>query len=217
MGRYCGQRPCGKAAGKCLGLTSSHCAAHVRPCADEGCNCSIAGFVRGRTDPLTQGHVASVVPAKQRAYHEDSMSAKNARTPRNLPRPKATSSGNASNEVVRAKIPAYEPAKSARNSPVARVDGAPPQPLCAAIEDQCVCLLDVLGAIHCMSIGFVTQTENPAPEFSAAFDLLEREIHRVIRGLKEISLRERDNTENPSLAAPAQYGTTVCWSAPLLE
>jgi hypothetical protein len=105
----------------------------------------------------------------------------------------------------------------AKNSAVACVDETPPQALCTAIEDQCACLLSVLGAVHCMSVGIVTQTEDPAPEFSAAFDLLEREIHRVIRGLKEISLRERDNTENPDPAAPAQCGTTVCWAAPLLE
>jgi hypothetical protein len=124
------------------------------------------------------------------AYREDFMSLKKARTPRNLPRPKATSSGNASNEIVRAKIAAYEPARSARNNTVACVDEAPPQALCAAIEDQCACLLNVLDAVHCMSIGIVTQTEDPAPEFSAAFDLLGREIQRVIGGLKEISLRD---------------------------
>ncbi len=43
------------------------------------------------------------------AYREEFMSLKKARTPRSLPRPKATSSGNASNEVVRAKIAAYDP------------------------------------------------------------------------------------------------------------
>ena len=145
------------------------------------------------------------------------MSVRKARTARDLSRPKATSSGNASNEVVWAKIAAYEPARSASNSTVACVDGAPPQALCIAIEDQCACLLNVLGAIHCMSIGIVTQTEDPAPEFSAAFDLLEREIHRVIGSLKEISLRERDNTKNRGAAAPAQCSTTVCCAAPLFE
>ncbi len=79
---------------------------------------------------------------------------------------------------------------SVTNNSIACVDGALPQTLCAAIEDQCACLLNVLGAVHCMSNGIATQAEGPAPEFSAAFDLLEREIHRVIGGLKEISLRD---------------------------
>jgi hypothetical protein len=90
------------------------------------------------------------------------MSLKKARAPRNVSRPITTSSGNASL----------------------------PQALCAAIEDQCACLLNVLGAVHCMSIGIVTQAERPVPEFCAAFDLLEREIHRVIGDLKGISLRD---------------------------
>jgi hypothetical protein len=146
------------------------------------------------------------------------MSLRKARTARDLPRPKATSSGNASNEVVRAKLAAYDPAaRPARNGTVACVDGAPPQALCTAIEDQCACLLSVLGAIHCMSVGIVTQTEDPAPEFSAAFALLEREIHRVIGSLNEISLRERENTKNRGAAAPAQCSTPVCWGAPLFE
>jgi hypothetical protein len=53
-----------------------------------------------------------------------------------------------------------------------------------------VCLLNVLGAIHCMSIGIVTETDYRVPEFSAAFALLEREIKRVVVGLKGIALRD---------------------------
>jgi hypothetical protein len=111
-----------------------------------------------------------------------------ARTLRNPTRPKATLSVNSSGEVVWAKIAAHEPAGSARNNTVASVE-APPQALYDAIEDQCVRLLNVLGAVHCMSIGMVTQTEDPAPEISAAFGLLEGEIDRVVAGLKEIALR----------------------------
>jgi hypothetical protein len=118
------------------------------------------------------------------------MSLKTAWAPRNFPRPTTTSSGNVSNEVVGTKSAVYEPAMSITNNSIACVDRALPQTLCAAIEDQCACLLNVLGAFHCMSIGIVTQAEGPVPEFSAAFDLLEREIHRVIGGLKGISLRD---------------------------
>jgi hypothetical protein len=50
-------------------------------------------------------------------------------------------------------------------------------------------LLNVLGAIQCMSVGIVSQTENTVPEFSAAFTLLEREIERVVERLKRIALR----------------------------
>ena len=84
---------------------------------------------------------------------------KKARPPRNPTRPKATSSRNMSNEVVRSKNAAHEPARSARNKTVASVDEAPPQAPCDAIEDRCACLLNVLGAIRCMSIGIVTETE----------------------------------------------------------
>jgi hypothetical protein len=114
---------------------------------------------------------------------------KKARPPRNSTLPKATSSRDMSNEVVRSKIAAHEPARSARNKTVASVDEAPTQAPCDAIEDQCACLLNVLGAIHFMSIGIVTETEYPVPEFSAAFSLLEREIQQVVGGLKGIALR----------------------------
>jgi hypothetical protein len=69
------------------------------------------------------------------------------------------------------------------------MDELPPPALCDAIEEQCVCLLNVLDVVHCMSIGIVTQAEDPAPEICAAFGLLEGEIHRIVEGLKEIALR----------------------------
>jgi hypothetical protein len=113
---------------------------------------------------------------------------KKAQPPRNSTRPKATSSRNMSNELVRSKNVAREPAKSARNKTVASVDEAPPEAPCDAIEDECACLLNVLGAIHCMSVGIVSETENPVPEFAAAFALLEREIQRVVLSLRGIAL-----------------------------
>jgi hypothetical protein len=87
------------------------------------------------------------------------MPLKKARTSRSSTRPKATSSRNTADEVARARIAIHEPARSARNDTVASVDEAPPQALCDAIEDQCARPLNVLGAVHCMSIGIVTQTE----------------------------------------------------------
>lgn len=113
---------------------------------------------------------------------------KNARPPRNSTRPKAASSRNLSNELFRSMNVAHEPARSARKKAEASVDEAPPEAPCDAIEDGCACLLNVLGAMHCMSVGIVSETENPVPEFSAAFSLLEREIQRVVASLREIAL-----------------------------
>ncbi len=114
---------------------------------------------------------------------------KKARPPRNPLRPKATSSRNMSNEVVRSKNAAHEPARLTRSKTVVSVDEAPPQAVCDAIEDQCACLLNVLGAIRCMSIGIATETKYPVPEFSAAFALLECEIQQVVGDLQGIALR----------------------------
>jgi hypothetical protein len=113
---------------------------------------------------------------------------KKAQPPRNSTRPKAMSTRNMSNELVRSKNAAHEPARSARNKTAAFGDEAPLQAPCDAIEDQCACLLNVLGAIQYMSIGIVTETENPVREFSAAFALLEREIQRVVVSLRGIAL-----------------------------
>src|ERR1700722_12328902 len=57
----------------------------------------------------------------------------------------------------------------------------------------------------------VTQTGDPAPEFSAAFALLERGIHRISGGLKEISVRERSNTRSRIAAEPAQCSAPASW------
>jgi hypothetical protein len=132
-----------------------------------------------------------------------------ARTPRNSTRPKETVSVNSSDEVVWAKIVAHEPSQSVSGNAVAAVDAAPSRVRCEAIEDQCARLVNVLGAVHCMSFGIVTQTEHPAPEFSTAFSLLEREILSIIGCLKEIALR----AEMPGIAAcnpdKSDAGTSV--------
>jgi hypothetical protein len=120
-----------------------------------------------------------------------------ARTARNSTRPKETLSVNSSDEVVWAKIVAHEPSKSVSSTAVAAVDEAPPRVRSDAIEDQCARLVNVLGAVHCMSVCIVTQTEHPAPELCAAFYLLEREILSIVECLKEIALR----VEMPGIAA----------------
>ncbi len=117
------------------------------------------------------------------------MPLKKARLSRKSTRLKATSSRNMSNDVVRLKNVAHEAARSVRNKTEASFDEAPPQASCDAIEDECACLLNVLGAIQCMSVGIVSETENPVPEFSAAFALLEREIERAVERLKRIAVR----------------------------
>jgi hypothetical protein len=65
----------------------------------------------------------------------------------------------------------------------------PTGPLFEAIEDQRLSLLNVLDIVHCIRVGVTSPDDNPAPEISAAFELLEREIQRVAAALERISLR----------------------------
>jgi hypothetical protein len=81
-----------------------------------------------------------------------------------------------------------QPAGSTTNGSVGLVDGAPLQTLLDAVEDQCKNLINMLGIVHCMSASFTDSAEGSAPEISAAFDLLEQEIQRVVAGLKMASL-----------------------------
>jgi hypothetical protein len=111
------------------------------------------------------------------------------RAPRNSTRPKETFSVNSSSEIVWVKIVAHEPSQSIISTAVAAADEAARHVRCDAIEDQCARLVNVVGAVHCMSIGIVTQTERPAPEFCAAFSLLEQEILSIVGCLKGIALR----------------------------
>jgi hypothetical protein len=90
---------------------------------------------------------------------------------------------NASNELERMTICARQPAASATIGPIRLADGASPQVLLDAVEDQRLTLLNVLGIVHCMSDSFVDEGE-----VSAAFALLEQEIQRVVAGLEEASL-----------------------------
>jgi hypothetical protein len=96
----------------------------------------------------------------------------------------------AANEVERMKISQCRPVGSASNAIAALADGAPPQALLDAVEDQRVSLLNVLDIVHCMSASFVDAAGDIAPEISAAFALLEQEIQRVVAGLEEVSLRD---------------------------
>jgi hypothetical protein len=84
------------------------------------------------------------------------------------------------------------------------IDDAPTQPLFEAIEDQRLSLLNVLGIVHCISVGVSNGDENPVPEISTAFELLEREIERIAAVLEKISLRSvtRD-LHNHHAPAPA--------------
>jgi hypothetical protein len=88
------------------------------------------------------------------------------------------------------KISKCEPAASATNDSLGLADGAPLQTLSDAVDDQRLELVNVLGIVHSMSTLFTDAAEDSAPEISAAFDLLEREIQRVITGLKKASLRD---------------------------
>ncbi len=58
-----------------------------------------------------------------------------------------------------------------------------------AIEDQRLSLLNVLDIVHCIRLGVTSPDDTPAPEISAAFELLEREIQRVAAALEKLSLR----------------------------
>jgi hypothetical protein len=50
-------------------------------------------------------------------------------------------------------------------------------------------ILNVLDIVHCISGGVANGDEPPAPEISAAFALLEREIQRIAAALEKTSLR----------------------------
>jgi len=65
---------------------------------------------------------------------------------------------------------------------------AAPHGLLGAVEHQRLNLLNVLGMVQCMGLGMVNEADASAPEMSAAFDLLELEIQRVLTGLEEDSL-----------------------------
>jgi hypothetical protein len=117
------------------------------------------------------------------------MDIEKARQPHRSPHSNLTSSRGAPNDVERLKIFKSQPAGSTTNGSVGLVGGAPLQTLLDAVEDQCINLVNMLGIVHCMSASFTDAAEGVAPEISAAFDLLEHEIQRVVAGLKTASLR----------------------------
>jgi hypothetical protein len=109
-------------------------------------------------------------------------------SPRRMTRADVATSRSALNEVERVRLSEWRPAGSAAKG-IDLADGAPPQTLLDAVEDQRVNLLNVLGIVHSMSASLVDAGGNPAPEICAAFALLEQEIQRVAAGLEEGSLR----------------------------
>ena len=58
-----------------------------------------------------------------------------------------------------------------------------------AINAQRLNLLNVLGMLHCIGTGVTSDTQDTAPEFAGAFELLECEIRRIATTLRKISLR----------------------------
>jgi hypothetical protein len=110
-------------------------------------------------------------------------------SPRRAMRSSVATSRNAPNEVERVRICECRPAGSAAKGAIDLVDGAPPQALLDAVEDQRMNLLNVLGIVRGMSASFLDAAGDPAPEICAAFALLEQEIQRVAAGLEEGSLR----------------------------
>ena len=109
-------------------------------------------------------------------------------SPRRAPLSDVATSRSAPNEVERVRLAEWRPAGPAVER-IDLADGAPPQTLLDAVEDQRMNLLKVLGIVHSMSVSFVDADEVPAPEICAAFALLEQEIQRVAAGLEERSLR----------------------------
>lgn len=118
------------------------------------------------------------------------MAIEKATRPHRSPRSNLTSSRDAPNEVERLKISKCQPAGPTSNDSIGLADGAPLQTVLDAVEDQRIKLVNVLGIIHSMSALFTDTAEDSAPEISAAFDLLEQEIQRVVAGLKKASLRD---------------------------
>jgi hypothetical protein len=96
------------------------------------------------------------------------------------------------NEVIaagRVKRAEFGTSPAAVNGAMDFIAPAPKQPLSAAIEEQRLSLLNVLGIVHCIGMGVANSEKDPAPEISMAFGLLECEIQRIATALEKISLR----------------------------
>ena len=71
-----------------------------------------------------------------------------------------------------------------------------------AIEDQRLSILNVLDIVHCIGVGVADGDEPPAPEISAAFELLECEIQRIAAALEKTSLRSAMKARSGSRYSP---------------
>jgi hypothetical protein len=95
-----------------------------------------------------------------------------------------TSSGDAPNEVERLKISKFRRADGRGGL----LDRTPLQTLLEAVDYQRMNVVNVLAIVQSMSASFTDSTGNPAPEISAAFDLLEKEIQRIVAGLENAAI-----------------------------
>jgi hypothetical protein len=83
----------------------------------------------------------------------------------------------------------FKPSVSFVSASMGSLDNVPTKSVFDAINDQRLSLLNVLDIVHCIGVGVTSADANPAPEISAAFELLEREIQRVAAALEKLSLR----------------------------
>jgi hypothetical protein len=95
-----------------------------------------------------------------------------------------TSSGDAPNEVERLKVSKFRRADGRGGL----FDGTPLQTLLDAVDCQRMNVVNLLAIVQSMSASFTDSTGNPAPEISAAFDLLEQEIRRIAAGLEQAAI-----------------------------
>jgi len=97
-----------------------------------------------------------------------------------------TSSGEAPNEVERVKVSKF-PRADGRGG---LFDRTPLQTLLDAVDYQRMNVVNVHAIVQSMSASFTDSTGNAAPEISAAFDLLEQELQRIVRGLERAAICE---------------------------
>jgi hypothetical protein len=95
-----------------------------------------------------------------------------------------TSSGDTPNEVERVKISKFRRADGRGGL----FDRTPLQALLESIDYQRMNVVNVLAIVQSMSASFTDSTDNPAPEISAAFDLLEQELQRIVGGLERAAI-----------------------------
>jgi hypothetical protein len=84
------------------------------------------------------------------------------------------------------------PTSRATKELVDLADVALPQELLDAIQDHIRSLSSVLGIIRCIGTSIIDVAEDRAPEFSAAFVLVEQEIQRMVASLGKVLARAPD-------------------------